>query len=166
MEKPVIAMLNGVAVGTGFEWVCASDIRIGSQNFRFCIAPMERGTFPGGGGLWLLPKAVGLSKATELIFTRDWVDAPEAYRIGFLNKLVPADELEKVTMEVARKCATAAPIAARLAKKQLNLNLQWTLYEAMEFNAVAETITYTSEDFLKEGIAAFREKRPPIFRGR
>jgi 2-(1,2-epoxy-1,2-dihydrophenyl)acetyl-CoA isomerase len=164
-EKPTIAMVNGVASGAGFDIACACDIRVGSEHARFMAAYIRIGLFPGWGGTWLYPRVLGLAKAAELIFTGDFLEAPEAYRTGMLNKLVPQAELEAATMEMARKIAAGPPIALRLAKLNLYKGLEVDLETAMKFAAASETITLSSQDH-KEGVAAFREKRPPNYQGR
>lgn len=166
MEKPTIAMVNGVAAGGGFDLACACDIRIGCAASRFVCAYVRIGLFPGWGGTWLYPRALGsISKAAELLFTGDFIEADEAYRYGLLDKLVPTDELETATMEMARKIAAGPPIAIRLSKLLLYKGLEWDLETAMKMAAAAETITITSED-RKEGVAAYREKRKPQYKGR
>ena len=166
MEKPTIAMVNGTAVGAGFDLACACDIRIGSPAARFMVAFVRIGLFPGYGGTWLYAKALGsVAKAAELLFTGDFMEAEQAYQHGLLNQLVDTEELEAATMEMARKIAKGPPIALRLAKLMLYKGLEFDLETAMQMAAAAETITLSSEDH-KEGLAAFREKRPPKYFGR
>ena len=165
MEKPTIAMVNGVAAGAGMDLACACDMRVGSADARFLAAYIRIGLFPAWGGTWLYPRIVGLAKAAEIIFTGDTVDAEEAYRIGLLNKLVPVAELRARTMELAAKMAGGPPIALRLAKLNLYKGLEIDLETAMKFAAASETITLSSEDH-REGAQAFREKRRPKFSGR
>ncbi|PKB78079.1 MAG: hypothetical protein BZY88_20015 [SAR202 cluster bacterium Io17-Chloro-G9] len=166
MEKPVIAMVNGPAVGAGFDIACACDLRVGSPLARFMVAYVRIGLFPGFGGTWLYPRMLGsLGKAAEMLFTGDFLEAEEAYRLGFLNKLVPEEELESATMEMARKIANGPPIAIRLSKLMLYKGLEFDLDTAMKMAAAAETITLTSKDHL-EGTAAIRESRRPVYKGR
>ncbi len=166
MEKPVIGMINGAAVGAGFDLACGCDIRIGTPRSRFMVAYVRIGLFPGFGGTWLYPRALGsIGKAAELLFTGDFLEAEEAHRLGFLNQLVPEEELESVTMEMARKIADGPPIAIRLSKLMLYKGLEFDLETAMKMAAAAETITLTSQDHA-EGTAAFRESRRPIFEGK
>lgn len=166
MEKPTIAMVNGVAVGAGFDLACACDIRIGSPTARFMVAFVRIGLFPGYGGTWLYARALGsIAKAAELLFTGDFIEAEEARQYGLLNHLVDAEELEPFTMELAGKIGKGPPIAIRLAKLMLYKGLEFDLETAMQMAAAAETITLTSEDHL-EGVTAHREKRPPQYRGR
>ena len=166
MEKPVIAMINGVAVGAGFDLACACDIRIASEKARFMVAYVRIGLFPGFGGTWLYPRALGsMSKAAELMFTGDFMEADEGYRLGFLNRLVNDDDLESTTMEMARKIATGPPIAIRLSKLMLYKGLEFDLETALKMAAAAETITLTSYDH-GEGTRAIRESRKPLYEGR
>ena len=166
MEKPVIAMINGVAVGAGFDLACACDIRIASEKARFMVAYVRIGLFPGFGGTWLYPRALGsMGKAAELMFTGDFMEADEGYRLGFLNRLVKEDDLESTTMEMARKIATGPPIAIRLSKLMLYKGLEFDLETALKMAAAAETITLTSYDHI-EGTRAIRESRKPLYEGR
>jgi len=164
LEIPTIAMVNGVAAGGGFDWALACDIRIGSENARFMVAYTRVGLFPDAGGTWLMPRAMGLAKASELIFTGDFLEAKEAERIGVLNRVVPAADLERETMELARKIAANPPLALRLAKLQLRKGLLWDLDTALEVEAGFAPIVMTSKD-LQEAITAFVEKRKATFVG-
>ena len=165
LEKPTIAMVNGVAVGGGFDLALSCDMRVGSDNTRFMNAFVRIGLFPGWGGTWLYPRAMGLGKAFEYLFTGDFLEAKEAERIGVLNRLVPAEELEKETMALASKIAEGPPISMRLMKLQVYKGLGMDLETAIEMAAACESITLTSEDH-KEGVAAFREKRKASYQGR
>ena len=165
MQKPTIAMVNGVAVGGGFDVALACDLRIGSKDARFRNAFVKIGLFPGWGGTWLYPRVMGLGKALEYLFTGDFLGAEEAERLGVLNRMVVPEELEKETMVLARKIAQGPPIAIRLMKLQAYKGLQMDMETALEMAAACETITLNSEDH-KEGVAAFREKRDAQFRGK
>ncbi len=165
MEKPTIAMVNGIASGAGLDIAAACDMRVGTPRSRFMAAYIRIGLFPGWGGTWLYPRVMGLAKAAEMVFTGDFMEADEAYRVGMLNKLVPEEELEPATMEMARKVANGPPIALRLAKMNLYRGLEIDLETAMKFAAASETITLTSEDH-REGVRAFQEKRSPDYQGR
>ncbi|MBI4198065.1 MAG: enoyl-CoA hydratase/isomerase family protein [Chloroflexi bacterium] len=166
MEKPTIAMINGVAVGAGFDLACACDIRIGSPQARFMVAFVRIGLFPGYGGTWLYARALGsVGKAAELLFTGDFMEADEAHRYGLLNHLVEPDRLEPFTMDMAGRIAQGPPIAIRLAKLMLYKGLEFDLETALHMAAAAETITLTSQDH-REGVEAFREKRKANYRGR
>jgi len=164
LEIPTIAMVNGIACGGGMDWAMCCDIRIGSENARFMVAYTRVGLFPDAGGTWLMPRVMGLAKASELIFTGDFVDAKEAERIGVLNRVVPAADLERETMELARKIAANPPLALRLAKLQLHKGLLWDLDTALEVEAGFAPIVMTSKDS-QEAITAFVEKRKATFVG-
>ena len=165
MEKPVIGMINGVAAGAGFDLACACDLRVGTPKSRFLAAFIRVGLFPGWGGMWLYAKTLGIPKAAELVFTGDFLEADDAYRLGMLNKLVPEEDLEATTMEMARKIADGPPVALRLSKLMLYKALNMDLETAMQMSAALETITLTSEDH-SEGVAAFKDKRKPSYQGR
>lgn len=165
MQKPTIAMVNGVAAGAGCDLTLACDIRIGSKYSRFINSFVKIGLFPGYGGTWLYPRVMPLGKAFEYLYTGNTIEAAEAEKIGVLNRLVPPEELEKETMSLARQIASGPPIAIRLMKLQVYKGLEMDLETALQMAAACEAITITSAD-LKEGVTAFREKRPPKFRGK
>ena len=163
-EKPVIAMVNGVATGAGLDLACACDIRIGTARSRFMSAYVRIGLFPGFGGTWLYPRTLGsLGLAAEMLFTGDFLEADEAYRLGFLNRLVDEEELEATTISMAERIAAGPPIAIRLSKLMLYKGLEFDLETAMKMAAAGETITLTSQDHV-EGVTAFRQKRAAEYR--
>ena len=163
-EKPVIAMVNGVATGAGLDLACACDIRIGTPRSRFMSAYVRIGLFPGFGGTWLYPRTMGsLGRAAEMLFTGEFLEAEEAYRLGFLNRLVDEEDLESTTLAMAERIAAGPPIAIRLSKMMLYKGLEFDLETAMKMAAAGETITLTSQDHV-EGVAAFREKRAAEYR--
>lgn len=165
LEIPTIAMVNGAAVGAGFDFALACDIRIGSETARFRVAFTTIGLVPGTGGAWFLPRIVGIGRAAELLFSGDFIDAKEAERIGILNRVVPPEDLEKETMALARRLAANPPLALKLDKYLMYKGLEVDLDTALEMAATAQTICLASEDH-REGVAAFREKRQPVFKGR
>jgi len=164
-DKPTIAMINGDAVGAGFVIASACDMRIGSEHARFMTGFNRIGLVSGEGGAWLLPRIVGLAKACELIFTGDVIEAEEAYRIGLLNRIVPAARLSEETVTLASRLARAAPIALRLDKRMIYEGMNTDIETALAFGSTCLAITLRSEDH-KEGVAAFAEKRRPVFRGK
>lgn len=165
LEIPSIAMVNGVAGGWGFDLALACDLRIGSEKARFMVAFTRAGLTPATGGVWLMPRIMGLPKAAELIFTADFLEAEEAYRLGVLNRIVPVADLEKETMALATRIANGPPIAIRLAKMQLYRGMQTDLSAAFDTAATCQAICMTSEDH-KEAVAAFQQKREPVFKGK
>ncbi len=165
MQKPTIAMVNGLAIGDGFDWVLACDIRIGCEHSRFMNAFVQMGLVSNTGGTWLYPRALGVNHALELLYTGDWLEAEDALRLGLLNRLVPSGELEEQTMALAAKIAGKAPVANRLVKEMVYRGLGQSLEEHLSEAAMAEVLTLTSEDH-REALAAFLEKREPKFTGR
>lgn len=165
LEIPTIAMVNGVCAGGGYDLALACDIRIGSDKARFMVAFARLGATPIAGGAWFLPRIVGLSRAALLLFTGNFVEAEEAYRIGLLDKLVPHERLEQETMEIASTIASRPPIGIRLTKLNLYRGLGMDLDTALDFAVLANTITQSTEDF-NEAITAFREKRQAVVKGR
>ncbi len=158
-------MVNGAAVGAGCDLAFACDMRTGSENTRFMNAFIRIGLFPGWGGTWLYPRVMALGKALEYLYTGDFIEAEDAEKLGVLNRLVSADELEKETMALAGKIASGPPVAMRLTKLQVYKGLNMDLETALQMAAACETITLTSEDH-REGVAAFREKRQAKYQGR
>lgn len=164
MEKPTIAMVNGLAIGDGFDWVLACDIRIGCEHSRFMNAFLQMGLVSNTGGTWLYNRAMGINKALELLYTGDWLEAEEADRLGVLNKLVPPEKLEEETMAMARRIAEKPPIPNRLVKGMMYRGLTQTLDDHLEEAAQVEVLTLTSQDH-REALSAFLEKRKPEFTG-
>jgi len=164
MEKPTIAMINGICVGAGFDIALACDLRTASENAKFMCGFVKIGLFPGFGAAWLYPRTMGLTKAIELLFTGDMLEAKEAKEIGMLNKLTTTEELEKVTFTLAKKIVNGPPIAMSLMKSQVYKGLKTDLSTAMDEAAMCEAITLISKDHL-EGVTALREKRVPSFKG-
>ena len=164
MRKPTIAMVNGLAVGDGFDWVLACDIRIGSEKARFMNAFLQMGLVSNTGGTWLYPRTMGLNKAFELLYTGDWLSGEDAHAMGILNRLVSAESLDDETMALARKIASKAPIANKLVKEMVYQGLGQNLEEHLLSAAYAEAFTITTEDH-REALAAFLEKRDANFKG-
>jgi 2-(1,2-epoxy-1,2-dihydrophenyl)acetyl-CoA isomerase len=162
--KPTIAMVDGFAVGAGCNIALGCDLVIASDRARFGEVFARIGLVPDGGGTWLLPRLVGLAKAKELVFSADIIDAGEALRIGLVNRVVPAAELEKTTRALAERIAAGPPTALGLAKALLNRSATVDLATALGFEAYAQAQTITTEDHA-EGVRAFFEKRPPRFTG-
>jgi len=164
-EKPVIAAVSGVAVGGGCEIALACDLRIASETARFGTPEVKLGAIPSGGGTQRLPRIVGITKAKEMIYTGDFVDAQEALRIGLVNKVVPVEQLMGETKIMAGKIAEHPPLAVRFAKRAINAGMQMDLVSGLDYETYCATILTTSEDRI-EGFKAFTEKRKPVFKGR
>lgn len=164
-DKPVIAAVNGPAVGWGMDLALLCDIRIASTAARFGELFIKRGLIADVGGLWRLPAIVGPAKAAELLFTGDIIDAAEAERIGLVSKVVPPEALMEEARSLARRIAANPPIAMRYMKEGLRRARHARLEEMGEFIGSALAYLFTTEDH-KEGARAFVEKREPVFRGR
>ncbi len=163
--SPVIAAVNGYALGGGLELVLACDIILASENARLGLPEVTLGICPGFGGTQRLPRLIGKARAKELIFTGEMIDAKKAYEFGIVNKVIPQDKLLDEAKEIARKIAKNGPLAVRAAKRLVEKGLETSLRngEAMEIEAWANL--FATED-QKEGMKAFLEKRKPEFKAR
>ncbi|MEO0124270.1 MAG: enoyl-CoA hydratase-related protein [candidate division WOR-3 bacterium] len=161
MEKPVIAAVNGYALGSGCEIAMACDIRIASEKAKFGQPEVKLGLIPGHAGTQRLARLVGIGKAKELIFTGDLIDAQEAYNIGLVNKVVSADNLLEEAKNIAKKIIeNAGPNAVKIAKTVLNRGIDSNLQTANSYETEAFSILFSTEE-AKEGMKAFLEKRKP-----
>jgi enoyl-CoA hydratase/3-hydroxyacyl-CoA dehydrogenase len=162
--KPVIAAINGYALGGGLEVALACDIRIASTEAQMGFPEVGLGIFPGFGGTQRTTRLIGKGKACELIFTGDHISAEEAFDIGLINRVVPAKALMGEARKLAQRIASRGPIAVGLAKKAINQTLQTSLDEGLEFELEGVMQTFDTED-QKEGMTAFIERRKPEFTG-
>ena len=166
IPKPTIAAVNGAAVGMGVEWVAQCDIRIASENARFGWVFSRRGLTPDtGAGPYLLPYIVGLSKALELMYSGEIIDAREAEKIGLVSAVVPPDQLLPAAKKMARKLMQGAPLALKGIKELTYGSLEWPPSVHQRETRERFTSTNLTED-CQEGIRSFREKRPPVWKGR
>lgn len=165
MDKPILGMINGVAAGAGCSLALACDMRIASDQASFIEVFIRIGLVPDSGSHWFLTRLVGLGKAFELASLGDKIEAAEAERIGLVNKVVPHADLEKVTVEYARRFAKAPTKAIGLIKRGLNKAASSDLETALEYESYLQEIASLTDDH-QEGLTAFLEKRPPNFRGR
>lgn len=164
MSKPVIAAINGFALGGGCEIAMACDIRYASSNAKFGQPEINLGIIPGFGGTVRLARLVGLGRAKELVYTGDQIGADEAYRIGLVNKIFESvDEMRAAVTGLAQKLATKPGIALHKAKKSLNNTWSTPLKENLEFEVDVFCETFDTEDMV-EGVDAFLNKRKPDFK--
>jgi enoyl-CoA hydratase/carnithine racemase len=165
IDKPVIAAMNGIATGGGLDIALACDIRFAAESARFAETYVRIGLIPGVGGAYLLPRIVGMSKALEMFWTGDFVEARDAERIGLVNKVFPDAELMAGTYDFARRLADGPPLAIQLIKRVMRLGLDKDISTAFELAAANLPIVRSSDDH-KEAVQAFKGKRRPKFQGR
>lgn len=165
LEVPSIAAVNGAAIGLGCDVACMCDIRIASDQARFGVTFLKLGLIPGDGGAWLLPRTVGMSRAAELLFTGDVIDAATAASWGLVSKTVPADALMTEALALAERIAAQPPHALRLAKNLLKHGQTASYDTLMDMSAAAQAIAHLTDDHM-EGVDALLEKRAPDFKGR
>ncbi len=163
--RPVIAAVNGFALGGGCELAMACDFRIASENARFGQPEVNLGVIPGFGGTQRLPRLVGRGQALELIFTGDYIDASEALRIGLVNRVVPLEQLLAECFAVTEKISRKGPVAIRLCKEAVASGLEMDIGSACRYESDLFGVCFASDD-QKEGMQAFLEKRMPQFTGK
>ncbi len=164
LSKPVIAAVNGFALGGGCELAMACDIRMASEKAKFGQPEVKLGVTPGFGGTQRLPRLVGRAKAKELIFTGDMIDAAEAHRIGLVNSVHKPEELMDAARKLAAQIAANGAIAVSLCKRAVNRGIEVDLSSGCAIEAEIFGLCFSTED-QKEGMKAFIEKRPANFRG-
>lgn len=163
-EKPVLAALNGVALGGGLELALCADVRIAADHARLGLPEVKLGVIPAAGGTQRLTRVVGAAKAKELVFTSALISADEALALGLVNRVVPGASLLDTTLALARQIAAQPPLAVRFAKQAIDLGEQVDIHSALQYERFAAAMIIDSED-RKEGMRAFVEKRAPQFRG-
>jgi enoyl-CoA hydratase/carnithine racemase len=164
LDVPLIAAVNGPAVGLGCDIACMADIRIASDKARFGVTFLKIGLVPGDGGSWLLPRTIGMSRAAELLFTGDVIDAETAAAWGLVSRVVPHEALMDEALALAGRIASLPPHALRLTKSLLRQGQTSSYDQALDAAVTAQAISHATEDH-REGVSALIEKRPPAFRG-
>lgn len=164
-DKPLIAMINGFCLGGGCELAMSCDIRVASDKARFGQPEIKLGLLPGGGGTQRLPRLAGLGQAMRLILTGDMISAAEAKEIGLADLVVPHEELQKKTMELATKIASMSPVALKLNKQAVRASQRLGLEDGLTYERDLFCLAFSTED-KAEGVNAFLEKRQPTWKGR
>lgn len=162
LPKPVIAAINGFALGGGCELAMACDIRIATEKSKFGQPEVMLGVIPGFGGSQRLPRLVGIGRAKELLYAGDQINAQEAYRIGLINQVVKEEELMNAVLALAQKIAARAPLAVELCKEAVNVGMNLDLDSAIELESELFGLCFATAD-QKEGMGAFVEKRKAVF---
>ena len=165
IEKPVIAAINGDALGVGLEMALSGDIRLAADKAKFGFPEVAKGLIPADGGTQRLPRVVGWGKALELILTAGTITAKEALEIGLVSRVVPGKELMPEAEALAGDIAAKGPIALKFIKEAVNKGLDLTLEQGLRFEADLYFLLHTTKD-RTEGITAFLEKRKPKFKGK
>jgi len=165
LRQPVIAAINGLAMGGGLELALACSIRIAAAGAKLALPEVKLGIIPGTGGTQRLPRLIGKGKAYELLLTGDTITAEDALNIGLINKVVPKGEALAAAEEMARKIMANAPIAVEMCKDAVEIGMNLPLEEAVQYSQKNCITCFSTED-MKEGTGAFLEKRKPNFKGR
>jgi enoyl-CoA hydratase/carnithine racemase len=164
LEVPLIAAVNGAAIGLGCDVACMADIRISSDKARYGVTFLKLSLIPGDGGAWLLPRIIGMSRAAGLLYTGNLIDAQTAEAWGLVSKVVPGEKLMDEAMALATSIAKQPPHALRVTKQLLRHGAQATYDTIMEMSAAAQGLMHHTKDH-EEGVAAILEKREPKFTG-
>jgi enoyl-CoA hydratase/carnithine racemase len=164
LEVPAIAAVNGAAIGLGCDVACMTDIRICAENSRFGVTFLKLGLIPGDGGAWLLPRTIGMSRAAEMLFTGDVIDAQTAVAWGLVSRAVPAETLLDEAVALAGRIAAQPPHALRLTKSLLRQGQSASYETIMEMSAAAQALSHLTDDHM-EGVEALLEKRDAVFKG-
>jgi enoyl-CoA hydratase/carnithine racemase len=165
IDKPIIAAVNGAAVGAGMDMALMCDIRIAARSARFAEAYVRVGLIPGNGGCYFLPRIVGVARALELLMTGEFVGADEALRIGLVNHVYEDENFLESAYVYAKKIAAMPPVAVGMIKRAVYQSLTCDLRTSLELIASQMTIVQTTEDY-REAIAAYKEKRIGVFKGK
>lgn len=165
LRQPVIAAINGAAMGGGLELAISCTLRIMAESAKMALPEVKLGIIPGTGGTQRLPRLIGKGLAAELLLTGDVITAKDAYRVGLVNRVVPDGETVKAAEELARKIMSNAPVAVEMAKDALEIGKDLPLEHAVQYSQKNCVICFSTKD-MKEGMTAFLEKRKPNFVGK
>lgn len=165
LEVPMIAAVNGPAIGLGNDVACLADTRIAADSAIFGATFLKVGLVPGDGGAWLLPRVIGMARASELLFAGDTIDAQTALAWGLVSRVVPAAELMHEAGKLALKIAQQPPDVLRMTKRLLREGITSSFDTVMELSAAMQALAHHTEDHA-EAVGAFLEKRKPVFNGR
>jgi enoyl-CoA hydratase/carnithine racemase len=164
LDVPVIAAINGAAIGAGLDLACMCDMRIASENAKFAESFVKLGLIPGDGGAWLLPRIIGMSRAAEMSYTGDAIGPASALEWGLVSRVVPAEQLLSTALELAERIAANPPHAVRLTKRLLREAIHARLDTSLELAAAFQSLSHQTADH-KEAVGAFLDKRPAVFEG-
>ncbi len=165
IEVPVVAAVNGPAIGAGCDLTCLCDTRIASDTAKFGVTFLKLGLIPGDGGAWLLPRIIGMARASELFYTGDVIGADEAKQIGLVSRVVPHDDLLSEANATAQKMAMQAPDVLRMTKRLLRAGMVSDFDTVMEMSASYQAVAHLTDDHA-EAVNAFFDKRAPVFEGK
>jgi enoyl-CoA hydratase/carnithine racemase len=164
LEMPVIAAVNGPAIGAGCDLACMCDLRIAGESARFAESFVKLGIIPGDGGAWLLPRVVGFARAAEMALTGDTLSAQEALAAGLVSRVVPDAELIPTARALAARIAANPPQAVRMTRRLLREAWNNRLDTVLEMSSAMQAVAHTTDDH-REALAAMREKRKPTYKG-
>ncbi len=165
LDIPVVAAINGHAIGAGLDLTCMCDVRIAAEGAKFAESFVKLGIVPGDGGAWLLPRVIGMPKASLMALTGDMIDARQALEYGLVTEVVPREQLEDTALAIAKRIAVNPAHALRLTKRLLREGQHMRLDSLLEMSAAYQSIAHHTEDH-EEAVSAFLEKRAPEFKGR
>lgn len=165
LDVPIIAAVNGPAIGAGCDLTCMCDMRIAAESARFAESFVKLGIIPGDGGSWLLPRVVGLAKAAEMAFTGDSISAEEALACGLVSKVVPDDQLMDEAIKLAECIAVNPPVSVRMAKQLIREGQKTDLETHLQMAAVMQAVSHRTDDH-REAMNAIFEKRKGEYKGR
>ncbi len=164
LEVPVIAAVNGPAIGAGLDLACMCDLRVAGESAKFAESFVKLGIIPGDGGAWLIQRIIGFARAAELTLTGETIDAAEALRIGLVNQVVPDAELLDAARKMAARIACNPPFAVRMAKRLIWDAQSMSIGQVLEMSAAMQSVAHATRDNA-EAVNAFLEKRKPVFKG-